>query len=493
MAARQPALPDGLRFLSLAGPAGAVPLPARHGARAGRGQPAVEPGARAHLRGRVGRVQRRAGDVRPARLAAAGAPAAPLPRWRRCAPRGAPHVDGGWVGADARARPSAARRRRRGGAARRCTRRVGAIVVGAGVAGLGRGACVARGGRRRRATSSSSRTRPAATAAATRIGGMRCPLGAHYLPVPGERARRGDRAARRARPAPHRCSAAPSTTSATCATPAGAPVRRRALARRPAAAVEPARRAAATRWRSSAASRPAVAGCRPRVRSACPPAAPLDAPALDALDAQTFGAWLDARGYDRRRRCAGTSTTAAATTTAPAAAQVSAWAGVHYFASRHGFHAPGDDDAREHDAVLTWPARQCLAHASGWPTPLRERLHTGAVVLRIAPGRHDVAIDVWNGRDATRRALDRRARSCSPCRCSSRARLLDPRRPRRWAGRGAAALRALAGRQPAPAEPLLPTAAVPPPAGTTCSTAAPALGYVDAMHQSLRPLPGRPC
>ena len=44
-------------------------------------------------------------------------------------------------------------------------------------------------------------------------------------------------------------------------------------------------------------------------------------------------------------------------------AQVSAWAGIHYFASRHGFHAPGDDDGDERDARAHLARRQRLAHA----------------------------------------------------------------------------------------------------------------------------------
>jgi phytoene dehydrogenase-like protein len=62
-----------------------------------------------------------------------------------------------------------------------------------------------------------------------------------------------------------------------------------------------------------------------------------------ALNAIPFQAWLDARGLRTTPTCAGTWTTPAATTTAPAWPAVSAWAGIHYFASRHGFHAPGDD------------------------------------------------------------------------------------------------------------------------------------------------------
>ncbi|MGE8320081.1 MAG: FAD-dependent oxidoreductase [Comamonas sp.] len=75
------------------------------------------------------------------------------------------------------------------------------------------------------------------------------------------------------------------------------------------------------------------------------------------------------------------------------AARVSAWAGLHYFASRHGFQAPGED-GEPHDSVLTWPegngwlARRLAAPAqqAGW-------LHTGRTVLAIAEERHGVQVD----------------------------------------------------------------------------------------------------
>ncbi len=75
-------------------------------------------------------------------------------------------------------------------------------------------------------------------------------------------------------------------------------------------------------------------------------------------------------------------------------ATVSAWAGIHYFASRHGFHAPGLQGA-EREGLLTWP------EGNAWltqrlATPLGERLHTGRVVLRIASGRHGVEVDAFN-------------------------------------------------------------------------------------------------
>ena len=75
-------------------------------------------------------------------------------------------------------------------------------------------------------------------------------------------------------------------------------------------------------------------------------------------------------------------------------ATVSAWAGLHYFVSRHGFHAPGLETA-EREGLLTWP------ESNAWLTlrlaaPLQERLHTGQVVLRIANVKHGVEVDTFN-------------------------------------------------------------------------------------------------
>ena len=75
-------------------------------------------------------------------------------------------------------------------------------------------------------------------------------------------------------------------------------------------------------------------------------------------------------------------------------ATVSAWAGIHYFASRHGFHAPGTDLV-EREGLLTWP------EGNAWLTrrlaaPLGERLHTSRVVLRIANVKHGVEVDAFN-------------------------------------------------------------------------------------------------
>lgn len=75
---------------------------------------------------------------------------------------------------------------------------------------------------------------------------------------------------------------------------------------------------------------------------------------------------------------------------------VSAWAGIHYFASRHGFHAPGME-TEEREGLLTWP------EGNAWLTrhmaqPLGDRVHTAQVVTRIAQTRNGVEVDAWDVR-----------------------------------------------------------------------------------------------
>ncbi|MFN3437457.1 MAG: FAD-dependent oxidoreductase [Acidovorax sp.] len=119
-----------------------------------------------------------------------------------------------------------------------------------------------------------------------------------------------------------------------------------------------------------------------------------------ALDAMTFSAWLAQEGLDDAHLrwyldyCCRDDYGAGVD-------RVSAWAGIHYFASRHGFHAPGEavDEARE--SVLTWP------EGNGWIThrlaePLANtlngggQLRTATSVLRITETRHGVEVDAFN-------------------------------------------------------------------------------------------------
>jgi hypothetical protein len=86
-------------------------------------------------------------------------------------------------------------------------------------------------------------------------------------------------------------------------------------------------------------------------------------------------------------------------------ATVSAWAGMHYFASRHGFHAPGAEIS-ERDGVLTWP------EGNGWIThrmalPLGERLLTKRIVIRIETMKHGVEVDAFDVSDPSKQQTER--------------------------------------------------------------------------------------
>lgn len=205
----------------------------------------------------------------------------------------------------------------------------------------------------------------------------------------------------------------------------------------------------------------------------------------DALDGQTFATMLDNDGLtDARLRwyldyCCRDDFGADAAT-------VSAWAGLHYFASRHGFHAPGDETA-EREPVLTWP------EGNGWLSarlaePLRDRLHLGRTVLRVTEGRHGIEALAWNeAAQAPERWAARAVVMATPLFVSARL-LAEP----------PAALRAL--QQPhAPwltanvllREPLLLRPGAPP-SWDNVRYGSVALGYVDARHQALDPTPQPP-
>lgn len=111
------------------------------------------------------------------------------------------------------------------------------------------------------------------------------------------------------------------------------------------------------------------------------------------LDAVTFDHWLESQGLtDLHLRwyldyCCRDDYGAR-----PVA--VSAWAGIHYFASRHGFRVPGDGHG-DSEGVFTWP------QGNAWLTqrmaaPLAQRLVTSQVVWRIETTRSGVEVDVLN-------------------------------------------------------------------------------------------------
>jgi monoamine oxidase len=215
------------------------------------------------------------------------------------------------------------------------------------------------------------------------------------------------------------------------------------------------------------------------------PVAPIAPAAQRELDAITFADWLGREGlHDTQLRwyldyCCRDDYGAGIAT-------VSAWAGIHYFASRHGFQPPGAENG-EREAVLTWP------EGNGWlarrlAAPVGERLRTGRVVLRIAEGRHGVEVDAWN---VAQQRLERlQAAHCIialPAFIAARVIENPPAFLQQRARRFRYAPWVVANLQLR--EPLRDRPGAPP-SWDNVIYGARSVGYVDAMHQSLDPRPG---
>ena len=174
-------------------------------------------------------------------------------------------------------------------------------------------------------------------------------------------------------------------------------------------------------------------------------------------------------------------------------ATVSAWAGIHYFASRHGFHAPGSEGA-ERESLLTWPEGNAwLTHRMA--APLKERLHTGWVVLRIAAVKHGVEVDAFNpATQTTHRWLAQRAIVALPVFVAARVVENPPEVLRQMAARTRYApwlvanirIKAALNDRPGPA-PSWDNVIY---GNQAAAQTGGGLGYVDATHQSLLPVPG---
>jgi monoamine oxidase len=358
-------------------------------------------------------------------------------------------------------------------------RRTDVLLIGAGIAGLAAARALRQGGIEDIALLELEDA-PGGNSRGHALAGLRCPLGAHYLPVPTEPAREvaewlheigllQHRAGRSVPDERHLCHSLQERLFIDGAWHDGL--------------LPPAERASATQRQYQAFAREVAAA--QRLGFALPTRRAPWTSGHAALDAQTFSAWLDQRRLsDPKLRwyldyaCrddygAGTDT-------------VSAWAGLHYFASRHGFHAPGDETG-ERDAVFTWPEGNAWL-AERLAAPLRGRLHAGRTVLRVREERHGVevlAIDEATGRAEGWSA--RAALLCVPLFIA--ARVLETPLP--------ALGEALALQRRAPwlvanlhlSEPLLDRGIGAPPAWDNVAYGGSALGYVDAGHQRLDPRP----
>jgi phytoene dehydrogenase-like protein len=220
-------------------------------------------------------------------------------------------------------------------------------------------------------------------------------------------------------------------------------------------------------------------------------------PELQQLDALTFGDWLNRHGIHAPALrwyldyCCRDDYGASCN-------MVSAWAGLHYFASRHGFRAPNENDGHDAHAVLTWP------EGNGWlsqrlAAPLRDtsgsggaRLHSARTVLEVMENRHDVDVRVWNDK---RQAVElwsaahlvlatplfitqRLFRNPAPALASALQEAAGLAAQAPWLVANVQLKAALVDRPGAP------------PSWDNVVYGSPGLGYVDAMHQTTRPHPG---
>jgi monoamine oxidase len=424
----------------------------------------------------------RAGSSGPTRRAVLAAPLL----LGACGKAGPAAFDGGWIGA---AHERGHRMVAPGSFTPAMTRRCAVAIVGGGVGGLAAARALQRAGvddvhlfELEDAAGGNARGHS--------IAGMACPLGAHYLPLPGPDAHEvadwlhelgllRSEAGRTVANERHLCHS---------------PQERLWIDGQWVDGLLPPAERGSVRERQYRLFSQRVAEVARSLRFAIPTRRAPWSPGLAALDAVPFAQWLAAHGLDdpglrwyldyacRDDYGAGIHS-------------VSAWAGLHYFASRHGFHAPGDEAGVERDAVFTWP------EGNAWLTrrlaaPLGERLHTGSLVQRIELSRHEVALDVQvlTGTPRSERWLARQVVIALPLHVAARVVVQAPAALREAAGPLAHApwlvanlhLRAPLTDKPG-AAPSWDNVLY---GGSGDGSPLAALGYVDAMHQGLRPVQG---
>jgi hypothetical protein len=328
------------------------------------------------------------------------------------------------------------------------------------------------------------KTSPAATAAAT-MAGMACPLGAHYLPLPGAPAHEvvewlHEMGLLRSE------LAAPWPTSATCATARRSGCSRRRLARRPAATGRP--------GLGDAGAVPALCAARrwwppaPRLRAARATAAPWTAAnaALDGADLRRLAGpqglddaalrwYLDYCCRDDYGAGAGhrVGLGRAALLRQPPRLP------------RPGRRPSADG---ERDAGVHLARRQRLAGAAPGRAAARSACTPAARCCACDEQRHGVQVLAWDDGDQAARPGPP-APWCWRCRCSSPLASCWTRRLRPAAGRGRLPHAPWLVANLQLDKPLVDRPGAPP-AWDNVVYGQRGLGYVDAMHQSLRPHAG---
>jgi monoamine oxidase len=357
-------------------------------------------------------------------------------------------------------------------------RRCDVLIAGGGIAGLSAARLLRQGGVEDFALLELE-DRPGGNSRPGRVGGIACPLGAHYLPVPGDDADEvrdflaelgvvRNVAGRWVYDERHLCHS---------------PQERLFFRGQWQEGLLPVQGITAQTQAQYRLFSQRVAQAHKAAPFRLPIRGGAIAPNHRALDTVTFQSWLDRQGLDDPQLrwylnyCCRDDYGAGIAT-------VSAWAGIHYFASRHGFQAPGDAGAR--DAVLTWP------EGNGWlagrlTQPLGERLQSGRIVMRVSAMKQGVEVDAW---DVAGQRMERwEAGHCIlalPLFVASRILNAPPRaltdaaqrmRYAAWAVANLHIERPLDDRRGAPAS------------WDNVVYGAAGLGYVRAGHQTLNPLP----
>ncbi len=399
-------------------------------------------------------------------------------------------LEGGWVG-QTHERGHTLRRPDLAAAPAVPAQRCEVLIIGAGIAGLSCARQLLRSGLNDLRVIDLE-DRPGGNSRGHQMGALACPLGAHYLPLPGPHAVEVIDML-------HEWGLGPGTAA-----------REEHLCHSPQERVwvddtwhegllPPAEALPATQRQLTQAQyhrfAQRITSLSTRGAFTLPAARSTWSDGLSALDAITFAQWLDQEGFS-----------------APAlrwyldyccfdeygagSAHVSAWAGIHYFASRHGFHAPGTE-ANERDGILTWP------QGNAWLTarlaqPLGERLQLAQLITQITPMRHGVEAQGWDHRNGqATRWHARQVVLATPLFIS--ARLLNDGSP---AAQALQALRSVQRHAPwmvanlQLTEPLAPTSGAPPSWDNLIYSPPPnphpgqPLGWVDATHQKTDPTPG---
>ena len=305
-------------------------------------------------------------------------------------------VDGRWIGDDAalghRVR-DLARSMAAHPPANARERRCDVLVVGSGIAGLSAARSLQRAGITDFAVLELE-DQAGGNSRGHAMHGLRCPLGAHYLPLPG--------------PSAPDIQAWLMEIGLAKQTPTGLKWDERHLCHSPQerlfidgrwqeGLLPNVPRASVTQAQYRRFAR--MIGDARRLGFALPTARAPWTPAHAALDAVTAAQWLHDHGIDDPRflayldYCCRDDYGAGANV-------VSAWALAHYFASRHGFNAPGDD-ASDRDQVLTWPDGNAPL-ADALRHPYVDRVFTGRAAFRIDEGLHDVSAWAFAGAEVER-------------------------------------------------------------------------------------------